>query len=447
MQKRTVCCAGLVVFAWVVGLAQAQSSLTHLIVNPSFENPAFIRTAPDELLFTHRPNDGPGAVPGWTTPNVLMGIVELTGTADPVNDFPPGADDGNNALWINAVGDATQVLPQIIVSGDTYTLTVALGTRQSNAPNHYRVDLLADGVPVATDDNSLAPLPTPATWQDMTVVYNAPPTDAGKRLGIRLSVPIMDGVQTLFDDLELTTSGSEVIELLVNNDFTLPAIPGAAPGVCPGKDDGPVDDWNESGPVARNDTVCGNHVCPPTDGTYLTLTQTASVWQTVPNSLLSSGTEYNISAAWQLANVLDEGTMTSSIEVYRGDSPSGSPIASISDSLTNPPGSCNDQFWTPATFNFTTPGDLGSDNITVVIKNEAPGCCFYLLHMDYISLTLGPQANIEVNSITPAFGVRDTTVNVSISGSNFSTERQNRTRWPGNRSDKRRGEFSHQPDL
>jgi hypothetical protein len=147
-------------------------------------------------------------VPGWTLfsgppQGHVIGVVDLTGQA---SGFDPdhGADHGENALYINNADFARQTLGEDLTQGYRYTLTVAVSGRLNLQANPYRIELLEGENVVASDDNGLAPLPSPAAWVTSTITYDA--AFNGGALGVRLSVPSATGVQVLFDNVRLTKS-------------------------------------------------------------------------------------------------------------------------------------------------------------------------------------------------------------------------------------------------
>jgi hypothetical protein len=187
-------------FLLTAGLAFGQVNVP--VTNPSFEDPAL-----DSGAFTQYSVDGAATSPGWT-PNEanLYGIADLTGDAD----VPPGAADGDNALWFNGsdggsdtLGFVTQDITEPIVGGETYTLTVAINQRQEFAVVPYLVQLLEDSVMVAEDDNSVDV--TPADLWDSTIVeWTAPQDSDGNLLTILLGESVNTGIQINFDDVVLT---------------------------------------------------------------------------------------------------------------------------------------------------------------------------------------------------------------------------------------------------
>lgn len=211
-------------------------------------------------------------------------------------------------------------------------------------------------------------------------------------------------------------------ELLLNGDFTLPEIPDASPGVCGSETWGNIDSWNRGGNITRNGKVCHPSICPPTDGTYLSIRQNGYVWQTV--SGLLPNTTYSIQGVWQIANTTDDGTITASIEIRRGsNAPDETLISMYSESRTKPGfDSCASSIWQPLCFTFTTPEDLGQEDITFTIRAVSPNCCYFFLHVDWISLQEAERFCTTLTDITPPYGVRDDIVNNALLIGQFDVE-------------------------
>jgi len=147
------------------------------IDNPGFEDPVL-----DEDDYTWLD------VPGWTpVGGEGSGIWNVTSA-----DFDPVvAPEGENVLYTeNAVGDAggvTQVLTDTFAADTDYTLTVEIGNSNYYYFSGYSVQLLAGGVVIAEDNDTL--WPDYKTWATSTVEYTYDPADAalvGQPLEIRL---------------------------------------------------------------------------------------------------------------------------------------------------------------------------------------------------------------------------------------------------------------------
>jgi hypothetical protein len=153
-------------------------------------------------------------VSGWTwVDGEGPGIWHVTSA-----DFDPVVTpEGQNVLYNeNAVGDAggvTQVLTETFAANADYTLTAEVGNSNFYYNGGYSVQLLAGGVVIAEDNDSL--WPEYSTWATSTVEYSYDPADAalvGQPLEIRLlnlaldkdSPPEGDAVGVEFDNVTLS---------------------------------------------------------------------------------------------------------------------------------------------------------------------------------------------------------------------------------------------------
>jgi len=160
----------------VAGTTSAdQQNIT--IVNPGFEDPVL---AEDDWTWLD--------VPGWTwVGGEGPGVWHVTSA-----DFDPVvAPEGQNVLYTeNAVGDAggvTQVLTETFAADADYTLTVEMGNSYYYYFSGYSVQLLAGGVVIAEDNDTL--WPDYKAWATSTVAYTYDPADSalvGQPLEIRL---------------------------------------------------------------------------------------------------------------------------------------------------------------------------------------------------------------------------------------------------------------------
>jgi len=181
------------------------------IDNPGFEDP--VLTADDWTWLE---------VSGWTwMGGEGPGIWHVTGA-----DFDPVvAPEGQNVLYTeNAVGDVggvAQVLAETLAANADYTLTVEVGNSNYYYNGGYSVQLLAGGVVIAEDNDSL--WPEYATWATSTVEYSYDPADAalvGQPLEIRLLNLTLD---------KDSPPADEVVGVEFDN-VTLSYVPGTASG-------------------------------------------------------------------------------------------------------------------------------------------------------------------------------------------------------------------------
>ncbi len=147
------------------------------IVNPGFEDPVL---GEDGYTWLD--------VPGWTwVGSEGPGIWHVTSA-----DFDPVvAPEGQNVLYTeNAVGDAggvAQVLTDTFAANTDFTLTVEIGNSYYYYWAGYSVQLLAGGIVIAEDNNTL--WTDYMLWATSTVAYTYDPADSdlvGQPLEIRL---------------------------------------------------------------------------------------------------------------------------------------------------------------------------------------------------------------------------------------------------------------------
>ncbi|MHC4324029.1 MAG: proprotein convertase P-domain-containing protein, partial [Planctomycetota bacterium] len=157
-------------------------------------------------------------VPGWThVGGEGPGIWHVTSA-----DFDPVlAPEGQNVLYTeNAVGDGggvTQVLTETFAANTDYILTADIGNSYYYYFSGYSVQLLAGGVVIAEDNDTL--WPDYMNWAASTVSYTYDPADAalvGQPLEIRLltlaldkdSPPADTAVGVEFDNVTLSRIAS-----------------------------------------------------------------------------------------------------------------------------------------------------------------------------------------------------------------------------------------------
>ena len=176
MSKKLIYLMSLVLVLAVMGTALAdQQAIT--IENPGFEDPVL---AEDDWTWID--------VPGWTpVGGEAPGIWNVT-----LSDFDPViAPEGENVLYTeNAVGDGagvTQILTESFAADTDYTLTADVGNSWSYYFAGYSVQLLAGGIVIAEDNDTL--WPDYMIWATSTVAYTYDPADSalvGQPLEIRL---------------------------------------------------------------------------------------------------------------------------------------------------------------------------------------------------------------------------------------------------------------------
>lgn len=184
------------------------------IVNPGFESPA---TDPG----TFQTNSAP---PGWSAYGDLdfglrtIGVVNPNSTTLYLDPVPEGSNVGVVFLahtFQNVESGMVQTLSATLQTHTVYTLTVEVGNmnNDSNFPHNqfefsgfpgYRVDLLAGGAVVASDNNTL--LPGEGRFLTSTVQLSVGASHAlvGQNLGIRLvNLDSAGGIEVNFDDVRL----------------------------------------------------------------------------------------------------------------------------------------------------------------------------------------------------------------------------------------------------
>lgn len=239
-------------------------------------------------------NTFPVLVPaGWSLydPNsIIDNAFDAVGIINPTGGtfFPAGAPEGTNAALIFLSGDVgaghvglTQTLPAALAPGTRYTLRAEVGNIASGIGSPpfdvygffdldgfpgYRVQLLAGGVVVAQDDNSLSASIPEGEFRTSTVVLDvgAAHPQLGQLLSVRvvnLSIPgspAEPGIEVDFDDIRLdatpippTCTGDFNSDGLVNTaDLTL-LLARFGSVVTPGS----VGDLDANGTVNTSDLV------------------------------------------------------------------------------------------------------------------------------------------------------------------------------------------------
>ena len=122
---------------------------------------------------------------------------------------------GNQALFANSPAGLQQTLAATLQVRTTYTLLVNVGNiaNDVNAPfafggfPTYRVDLLAGGVVVASDNNTLLPGEGQFLLSTITLTVGATHAQAGLPLAIRLvNLNGAAGIEVNFDNVRLTAT-------------------------------------------------------------------------------------------------------------------------------------------------------------------------------------------------------------------------------------------------
>lgn len=204
--------------ACVFGLSVVSSSAVRaaslLILNPSFETPV---TAPGTFVTDAAPS-------GWSTYGNIhffgraVGVLNPASTTLYLDPAPQGANVG--VVFLLDAGPAVesglvQTLADTLQTETRYVLTVAVGNiaNDANPPHNsfdfagfpgYRVDLLAGGTVIASDDNTLLPGEGRFLTSTVEISIGASHALAGQALGIRLvNLDGAEGIEVNFDDVRL----------------------------------------------------------------------------------------------------------------------------------------------------------------------------------------------------------------------------------------------------
>ena len=231
----------------LVCIAFASPAAPVLVVNPGFEDISAEVVLQNSFTF--------GALQGWdlydpTGPGGTAGdgtggqyfIGTLTPQPDPGSagnfiNFPAGALEGQRVgIAFDFVGNDVgnggteygmqQILPNTLQANTHYALSVGIGNIDSGTSGNgtffelsgfpgYRVDLLAGGTVIASDNNSLAGTISDGEFQisEVTFTVGAAHAQLGLALGIRLvNLNVIDAtfpssdLEVDFDDVRLSAS-------------------------------------------------------------------------------------------------------------------------------------------------------------------------------------------------------------------------------------------------
>ena len=175
------------------------------IQNPSFETPNLSNGG-----VLGQSGIGPGSwityAPGWVVSTPYGAGEYYPGTLQ----FPTGASNGNNVLWVNSAY-VYQTVAATVQDSTTYTLSVDVGQRSDDPTISYWIYLMAgnpnSGPILAEDVSSLHP--ASGTWLTSTLSYTAGPNDPfyGEPLSIVLG---SNHPQTDFDNVLLSDAPASV---------------------------------------------------------------------------------------------------------------------------------------------------------------------------------------------------------------------------------------------
>ncbi len=204
----------LVVIVFALAAVAGARAVSIPITNAGFENPV---TPPDSFITNAAPS-------GWTTfgainfSNRVVGVLNPTASVLYAEPAPEGANvgvvfllDGSGA----SPAGLQQTLGSTLQTNTVYTLRVEVGNiaNDARAPHNafqfngfpgYRVDLLAGGMVLASDQNILAPAEGRFLGSVVTASIGASHALAGQALGIRLvNLDGADGIEVNFDNVRL----------------------------------------------------------------------------------------------------------------------------------------------------------------------------------------------------------------------------------------------------
>lgn len=196
-------------------LSQQAEAQSLTIVNPGFES----NIVADGAFYVATPPTG------WSNYGSINQTNRSTGALNPTGTqlYPGGAPEGDNVGIVflldgpSTEGGLQQTLTATLQPLTQYTLTLQVGNigNDPNPPHSgfnfsgfpgYRVDLLAGGVVLATDNNSLAGSIPEGEFRLSTVQFTT--TESHPELDEFLQIRLVNldgpsGIEVNFDDLEL----------------------------------------------------------------------------------------------------------------------------------------------------------------------------------------------------------------------------------------------------
>lgn len=188
------------------------------ITNPSFESPT---TGSGTFVVSSPPS-------GWSIYGSIDNNTRAVGVLNPNSTtLYSSVPDGSNVAVVfllnsgsptNSPAGLQQTLAATLANSTTYTLTVEVGNiaNDSNFPHNqfnfsgfpgYRVELLAGGAVIASQENGVTP--AEGGFATATVTYTSTASDAhaGDALGIRLiNLDATAGIEVNFDAVQLNAT-------------------------------------------------------------------------------------------------------------------------------------------------------------------------------------------------------------------------------------------------
>lgn len=184
-----------------------------LITNPSFETPA---TPPGTFITSQSSGPSGWSIYGSLSASRQVGVVNPNSTTLYADAVPDGSNVGVVFLLTGSGSEAglRQTLVDTLQLSTQYTLTIDVGNiaNDPNPPHNsfnftgfpgYRIDFMAGGVVLASDNNTL--LPGEGRFLTSTVSFTTGLSDPnqGQMLGIRLVNLNGPGIEVNFDQVRL----------------------------------------------------------------------------------------------------------------------------------------------------------------------------------------------------------------------------------------------------
>lgn len=197
-------------------LVASAESIT--VANASFEQPttpanSFITTGPPTSWVRYGSiNDGLRSV-GVLNPNTTLLYLDSVPHGSNVGVVFLIDNNGNHAQFNNSPAGLEQTLTATLQTNSKYTLKVYVGNINQDTPAtpfqfigfpNYRIELLAGGVVIASDNNSLAPGEGRFLLSTVTATIGATHAQANQAIGIRLlNFNSAVGIEVNFDSISL----------------------------------------------------------------------------------------------------------------------------------------------------------------------------------------------------------------------------------------------------
>ena len=220
VRRRAMKCVSFACFSAFVAVAAFGQTVSLPVVNHGFESPVL----PPGAFAVATPPAGWSAYGPINNGNRSVGALNPATTTLYAVPPPEGANVGvvflmdnpqNMAFFSNQEAGLQQTLASVLLTGRRYTLTVEVGNIAvfSAAPfafggfPGYRIDLMAGGVVLASDLNSLLPAEGNFLTSTIQVDIGGSHPFAGQPLRIRLvNLNAAVGIEVNFDDVRLDST-------------------------------------------------------------------------------------------------------------------------------------------------------------------------------------------------------------------------------------------------